>query len=442
MINLSCKFNKLSIVYSYKKIFITKITRKMNCNIYYADKINQVEINDEKIIPIVYPNEKSQADEILIISNSISNPINSNSFKDFVSDDDKFLVVVNDGARPTPTAKIVECFHPIIADKKVKFIIATGSHRIPTEDELKIIFGNFFNYYKNDIIFHNDKDEHDNVYVGTTSRGNRIHLNKIILDFKKIITINSVEPHYFAGFTGGRKSIIPGIASYNTIEYNHKFALDAKSKGLNLDGNPVHEDMVEAVALLKGKEIFSIQAVLDMERKIYSVRSGNIFDSFNEAVVDAKKIFCAKAKEKADIVLAVASNPTDLELYQAQKAVENGKLLLKDGGILILVAQCKSGVGQQAFYDLLASCDTPAGVFDKISKGYKLGYHKAAKLAELMLKSQLWAVTDLSEETMKKIFIKKYSDLEKAISDAVKEKGSNAKIAILNDAGNVVPIIE
>ncbi|MBN1639543.1 MAG: nickel-dependent lactate racemase [Ignavibacteriales bacterium] len=414
----------------------------MNCNIYYAGKINQIEIADEKIIPVVYPNEKCEANENLIISKSISNPLSSKSFKEFISDDDKLLIVVNDGARPTPTAKILESLHPFITNKKVKFIIATGSHRNPNENELKIIFGNFYDYYKQDILFHNAKDESENIYIGTTSSGNKIYLNKIILDFKKIVTINSVEPHYFAGYTGGRKSILPGIASYNTIEYNHKFAMEPEAKGLALKGNPVHEDMVEAVSLLKEKEMFSIQVVLDIERKIFSVSSGNIFDSFSDAVSNAKKIFCAKAKEKADIVLAVASHPSDLELYQAQKAVENGKLLLKDSGILILVAQCKTGLGQQAFYDLLAGCDTPSEVFHKISKGYKLGYHKAAKLADLMIKSQIWAVTDLDEEMMSKIFIKKYSKLEKAISDAIEKKGSTAKIAILNDAGNIVPIIE
>ncbi|MBN2572367.1 MAG: nickel-dependent lactate racemase [Ignavibacteriales bacterium] len=411
-------------------------------NIYYAGKINQIELSDKKIIPIIYPDKKITDDENSIISNSISNPLNSKSLKDFIRDENKLLIIINDGARPTPTAKILKHLNLHIKSKEVKFIIATGVHRNPSEEELKKIFGEFYFEYKSNIVFHNAKDKSENVYLGKTSRGTEVYLNKIISDYKKKIAISSVEPHYFAGYTGGRKSFVPGIASFETIEHNHKFALYENSKGLILKGNPVSEDMDEAISFLKDKEIFSIQAVLDIDRKIYSVSSGNIFDSFAKAVSNAEDVFCARAKEKADIVIAVASPPTDSDLCQAHKAIEHSKLILKDEGILILIAQCKEGLGPQGYYDLLSSCNTPEEVFEKISKGYKLGYHKAAKLAEIMMKSEIWAVTDLTKETMDKIFIKKYSEVETAIYDAIKRKGSDAKLAILNDAGNIVPIIE
>ncbi|MCG2825617.1 MAG: general glycosylation pathway protein, partial [Thermoplasmatales archaeon] len=204
---------------------------------------------------------------------------------------------------------------------------------------------------------------------------------------------------------------------------------------------PVHEDMIDALRTIKDKEIFSIQTVLDRERRIYAATAGHIHDSFLAAISKANDVFCVKIKEKADIVVSVAPYPMDVDLYQSQKALENGKLALKDGGILIMISKCRTGIGDPVFFKLLSSCKTPEEILETINKGYKLGYHKAAKMAEIATWAEMWGVTDLPDETMNSVFIKPFHNIQEAVDKALKIKGSDAKALFLMDGSITVPRI-
>ncbi|MCK5684103.1 general glycosylation pathway protein, partial [bacterium] len=131
----------------------------------------------------------------------------------------------------------------------------------------------------------------------------------------------------------------------------------------------------------------------------------------------------------------------DIDLYQAQKGIDNAKLALKKNGIMILVAKCRCGLGGKAFADLLGSSNTPKEALETIEKGYVLGYHKAAKMAEIGLWAQMWAVTDVEPEAISKLFIKPFNDLQAAIDQAIKEKGKDASVLFLMDGGLIVPQI-
>ena len=278
------------------------------------------------------------------------------------------------------------------------------------------------------------------VYLGKSKNGTEMHVNKLGVEAHKIVIIGSVEPHYFGGYTGGRKSFLPGIASFKTIEQNHKLALSPGAKSLALEGNPVHEDMIDALTTVK-KEIFSIQTVLDKHHKIYAATAGHINDSFLAAIDRANEVFAVKIKEKTDIVVSIVKFPGDIDLYQSQKGIDNAKLALKDGGILILVSKCRQGIGEESFVKLLSSCSSPKESLERIKEKYVLGYHKAAKMAEVGLWAETWGVTDLDPEMLKKIFIKPYKSLQAAIDDAMKQKGDKAKILFLMDGGLTVPLV-
>jgi nickel-dependent lactate racemase len=254
----------------------------------------------------------------------------------------------------------------------------------------------------------------------------------------KIVIIGSVEPHYFAGYTGGRKSFLPGIAAYRTIEQNHKLALKASAKALSLEGNPVHEDMEDAILTVKEKEVFSIMTVLDRNERIYAATAGDITESLKAAIDKAHQVFSVEIKEKADIVVAVAPYPMDIDLYQSQKALDNGKFALNDNGILILVSKCRMGVGSDTFIKLLSSCRSPQETLDKIDKEFKLGYHKAAKMAEIARWAQMWAVTSLDDELLKSVFITPFHTLQEAIDKAITIKGEE-RILFLMNASLTVP---
>ncbi len=411
----------------------------MKIRIPYGKEKVDVEVGENRIMGIVEPNVVTVGDETETIRKEIEQTVDSRSFNDFIANDEDLLFIVNDYTRPTPTAKILEVIYPKIKYKNTKFIIATGIHRAPTEEEFKFIFGNYHDLLKDRIYVHDARKDEDMVYLGVSSTGTEMYVNKIGIEAHKLVTIGSVEPHYFAGYTGGRKSFFPGIASYKTIEQNHKHALSPRAQTLVLEGNPVHEDMVDALKTIEGKEIFSIQTVLDGEKRIYHCTSGHIHDSFLMAIEKAHEVYCVNIKEKADIVIAVAGYPSDVDLYQSQKALDNGKLALRKGGILILVSECRSGIGEKAYFNLLAGSKTPQETLEKIEQGYKLGYHKAAKMAEIATWAEIWGVTGLAGKDMEQAFIKPYHEVQEALDRAIEKKGEKAKILFLMDASLTVP---
>jgi len=232
---------------------------------------------------------------------------------------------------------------------------------------------------------------------------------------------------------------LPEDASYKTIEQNHKNALSPRAQALVLEGNPVHEDMVDGLKMVKGKEIFSIQTVLDGQKRIYHCTSGHIHNSFLMAIKKAHEVYCVDIEEKADIVAAVVGYPSDMDLYRSQKGLENGKLALKEGGILILVSECRSGIGDEAYFNLLASSRTPQDALQIIKQDYKLGYHKAAKMAEIATWAEIWGVTGLAEQDMEQAFIKPCHEVQEALDRAIEKKGEKAKILFIMDASLTMP---
>jgi lactate racemase len=412
----------------------------LKLNISYKRGTVPLELDENRVIKIVEPNSVPLIDEAEVIKQGLENSYGKNTFHSFLNNCEKFLIIVNDGTRPTPTARVLKYIHSELDTRDVQFIIATGVHRAPTDEEFRFIFGDLYDLYREKIWSHDARnDEMSN--LGVSSNGTEMHINKLVTEYDNVMIIGSVEPHYFAGFTGGRKSFLPGVSSYKTIEMNHKHALKSEARALKLEGNPVHEDMIDALKTLSC-EVFSIQAVLDKNHKICGLTSGDINESFFKAIDKAEEIFVAEIPGKADIVVSVAGYPMDVDLYQSQKALDNGKLALKDGGILIMVSSCREDLGEESFYELLSSCDTPAEVLEKIKDNYVLGYHKAGKMAEVNLWADVRACSELPNELWEKIFIKPVKDLQKAVDDALKEKGPEAGIIVLTDGCMTVPNIK
>ena len=408
---------------------------------YGKDDIIDLSVPGKNLLGVFNPNPVAKFDETALIAKALANPINQKSFDEFIAGEQKIVIIVNDGTRPTPTAKVLKQIYPKIRDKNKTFIIATGCHREGTLEEYEMIFGKEIYAElnaKGEVCDHDSKKD-EMSYLGESKNGTQMYLNKIVAEAKKVIVIGSVEPHYFAGYTGGRKAFLPGVAKYETIEQNHKLALSADAQALRLEGNPVHEDMIDAMKVLAHIDVFSIQTVLDSEHGVYYASAGDLNDSFYDCVKKADEVFCVNIPRKADIVISVAPYPMDVDLYQAQKALDNGKLALAQDGILIMVAKCRTGIGPKPFFDLMASADTPKKVLEKISAGFKLGYHKAAKMAEISLWAQTWAVSDLSDDEMRAVHLKPYHDLQKAVDDALAQKGADAKIIILPFGSMTVP---
>ena len=417
-------------------------SKSMQVDVPYGKE--KIKININAPCEIFVPNKVRTKDEKKIIENALNSPIGKEPFEKFVTHSDKLLVIVNDATRPTPTSKILECLHPLLSSHpNVKFLIATGVHRSPTKDEYRFIFGKTYDEYKDRIYVHDSRKDEDMEYLGKSKNGTKIYINKLVSETGNVLVIGSVEPHYFAGYTGGRKSFLPGVASYKTIEMNHKLALSDKACSLALKGNPVHEDMVDAMNVLNGINVFSIQTVLTSDHKLYAVTAGDLHKSFDAAIKYSNEVFCVTLKKKGNIVITVAPYPMDIDLYQSQKALDNGKLALEDNGIIILVSKCRTGIGEDAFLDLLGKADSCHKVLEILGDEYKLGYHKAAKMAQIGIKNEIWAVTDLDDKIIRKALMKPYKNIQTALDDAIKKikaRGDKPRIVVMPFGSLTVPL--
>jgi len=410
----------------------------------YGDQLVEVTL-PAKNLNIIRPNQVKSQDETKILLAALDNPIDSLNFDTFLKGTQRILILVNDGTRPTPTAKVLEILYPKLEDKNLIFLVATGSHRPPTEKEYQQIFGKHLEDFRDRIFFHDSKNAEDMSYLGKTEYGTEIYVNKLCVEPNiKILIIGSVEPHYFAGWTGGRKSLFPGVAAYKTIEQNHRFALDPNAQTLALDGNPIHDDAMQALSAFGDRDIFSIQLVLDASHgdRIYAATAGDIHSSFTKAIEKAFEVFIVEIHRKADIVIAVQQFPLDINYYQSQKSVENGIRVLKKGGILILISRCWDGLGLDRYFELMPPDSSPEAVLQRSKTvPYRLGNHKAAKYAEVARWASMWAVCGVPDEHLKRAFMKPYPNIQHAIDEAVTEKGEDAKILILMNGAVTVPTL-
>ena len=415
----------------------------MEAKIPYGQKYINVKIPEP--CEVLVPNKVLIKNQNTLILNALENPIGTKSFDEFFSKSNKLLIIVNDASRPTPTSRILKYLLPVLSSHPdVKFLVATGVHRAPTEDEYRFILGDTYEVFRRKIYAHDARKEEDMIYLGKSKNGTEMYINKLVPEYGNILVIGSVEPHYFAGYTGGRKSFLPGVASYKTIETNHKLALSDKACSLALKGNPVHEDMVDTMNVLSDINVFSIQTVLTSDHKLYAVTAGDLHKSFDAAIKYSNEVFCVPLKKKGNIVITAAPYPMDIDLYQSQKALDNGKLALENNGIIILISKCRTGIGEDAFLDLLGKADSCQKVLEILGGEYKLGYHKAAKMAQIGTKNEIWAVTDLENSIVRKALMKPYKNIQTALDEAIKKiktRGDKPRIVMMPFGSLTVPLI-
>jgi nickel-dependent lactate racemase len=420
----------------------------MNIQLHYDGSEVEIEVSNDLKLEIIQPLSLSTSkSEDEIISNSLRKPINTPSFQEFIQGYDSFLIIVNDHARATPTPKLLKHVLPVLEGKKIGIIVASGTHSLPSEDDLKnLVFGRYYSQLRKLVVFHDSKATEKFITIGTTSRGTKVRVNRIVNEYKAIITINSIEPHYFAGFTGGRKSFLPGISAFDSIEANHSMALLDESRILSLKGNPLHEDLEEAAHLVTDTHpVFGINVVLDGSNKIVGSFAGDIFEQLYQGAELAKEVYAPPIENAPDVLISVVHPPLDQNLYQAQKGFENCLFALKPGGIMILVASCYDGVGPEDYETMLQSSSTPdelAEKFEEIKVDYQLGWHKVGSIPPFLKDRELWMVTRIPEKKLKQMFIKGFTDPQKAIDEALKKMGVNCQVLVVQDSANVCPVLQ
>ncbi|MFH1091698.1 MAG: nickel-dependent lactate racemase [Pseudomonadota bacterium] len=391
---------------------------------------------------IVRPNPVLTPEPNKLLTQALNHPLDGFSLDRYLKSAPGVLLVINDATRPTPSSRLLDHLLPRLDGRQLEILVATGTHRPPSQDVLKGLLGRHYPDLVSCTMSHDCLADKDMVRIGATSRGTELVFNRRVVEAERILVLGSVEPHYYAGFTGGRKGLMPGAASRFSVESNHRFALDPRAKPLALDGNPCHEDMEEAVRLLKPDGVFGLNVVLDREGRIYFAACGELSASFRSAVEKAREVFAVSVPQPADIVVSAAAPPLDNDLYQMQKVIEHGRLALKKGGILIAVSPCHEGLGPSHYLRHLYAAAVPEEVMALTRKAYSLGDHKAVKIAEVKIAADLWAVTGLPPETLEKAFITPFADLQEAVDEALRRQGPQAKVLFLPLGSLTVPVVK
>lgn len=352
-------------------------------------------------------------------------------------EDTKPLIIVNDAHRNTPTIQILDWLDAISPRlmSGATFLIACGTHQPPTTEQLETILGRHYTVNSDRVFIHDCDDVQNMLQVGRDSFDQQFWTNKLVLEHSHIIVISSVEPHYFAGYTGGRKSFFPGLTDRATIVRNHNLANSLDAQPARLTGNPVAEHIAQMAAQLNSDSILSIQAVLDARQKIANIYCGTLEASFNAAVSASEAIFVKITDNAYDVVLCEMKPPLDANLYQSQKALENCQQAVKKNGAAIVISACRQGIGSTHFFDLAQKWDTKE---NRASDGLAhFGSHKLSRVVTMNHRIEACLHSLLDHDTASRVFYKPVDDLQEFLNNKT-EKNTDASVALVRDAGSTV----
>jgi len=392
----------------------------------------------------IEPKEKAGvSDDVKEIKRALNEPIGSKRLNEIVKPGNKVAIVVDDATRSAPSYLMVpplleELNDAGVEDESITIIFACGTHRAVTREEaVKLLGEEVLNRVK--AVSHNFRDS-NLVYVGKTKKyGTHVYLNRAFAEADVKILTGDVGFHYYAGYGGGRKSVLPGVSGNETIKQNHAMLLHPNAKTGVLDGNPVHEDMVEAARLAKVD--FILNVVTNSKKEIVKAFAGDVEQAFYEGVKVVDEMYRIPVDRKADIVVvSPGGHPADLNLFQAYKGVDNALGIVKRGGIIILVAECPEGHGNQVFYDWMVKFKDLKAVQREIKRNFILGGHKAYYLMKALQKVQIFLVSAMPDYYATNIFkLKTARAVNDALNEAFNIAGKNAKVWVMPCGNYTLP---
>lgn len=354
--------------------------------------------------------------------------------------DNRPLIIVNDAYRGTPTARILEwldvCDDTLI--DRAHYLVATGTHAAPNDAQLGQIFGSFLPRLKGRVFIHDATDHESMVKVGTDRFGGDVYLNRMVKQYERLLVIGSVEPHFFAGFTGGRKSLFPGLSDLATTERNHNLANSLEAAPMKLYGNPVAEHLEELLGLLSRddiEKIMTIQIVCDGGGLIGKVCFGPLDEAFEEAVLYAIRQYANVVDNHFDLAIAEIRPPLDSNLYQAQKALENCQAAVADGGAVLIVSACAEGIGSRFFFD---QADTWNRETNRPGDGViRFGSHKLSRVNMMSRRIRIHLHSNLDASIVRRVFIEPVENLQQFVNETL-TNSEGKRLAVIHDAANSV----
>ncbi len=408
--------------------------------------INIPDVNMIKVLQSKAHDFKTEFSESEIVENALDNPIGSKKLEELVKNKKNMVIITSDHTRPVPSRITLPIMLRRIRNSNpnidIKIIISTGCHRPSTREELIYKMGEEI-VDNEKIIMHFATDDEAMVKVGILPSGGDLIVNKQIIETDLLIAEGFIEPHFFAGFSGGRKSVLPGVASAKTIMYNHcsEFIDSPYARTGNLRNNPIHNDMLSAAKSVN--LAFILNVAIDKDKKVIGAFAGDVKEAHESGCEFVTKLSKVDAVD-ADIVVSTNGGyPLDQNIYQTVKGMTAAEATCKEGGVIIMVSACNDGHGGKSFYDNVANASSPTEILEnvrKISKDKTIpDQWEFQILARILEKFTVIMVTDLCDPNMiKNMHMQHANSFDEALKMAFDIKGNNAKVAVIPDGVSVI----
>jgi lactate racemase len=427
-----------------------RVRSVMIVNLNYGKTGYSFELSDKYNIDIIEPKWiNGIKDQGIAITAALRNPLSRKPLKDIVKNNDSIAIIFSDITRATPYNIILPALMgelQNIPTKNIIFFCANGTHRPATSEELIKILGE--NIVRNYEIIQNEADNQTlHRYVGTTSSGNEVFLNRKILDCNVKILTGFIEPHFFAGFSGGGKALIPGMAYAETIKFNHSIShlSDGNVNWGITNGNRVWEEIMEAAEFVQG--LFLLNIALNRSKEITKVFAGDLRVAHKAGCQFVMESAMAPVNKLYDIVITSNSGyPLDLNIYQTVKGMSAAAQVVKPGGSIIMVAECWDGTPAESDYEkILGSVSNPDDLM-----GYIIKNESTLKdtwqiyfQAQVQQKADVYMFSEkLDDATIRRALFNPVKNITSLVDELIKKIGHQADICILPEGPQTIPYLK
>jgi nickel-dependent lactate racemase len=324
-----------------------------------------------------------------------------------------------------------------IPDKDMFIVFALGTHRDMAEAEMIKEVGPAVaarvRMYNSD-----SRDASQFKFFGTTSRGTPVSFNKLVAEADHIVCTGSIVHHFFSGFGGGRKAMLPGVAAYETIRKNHSMMFDPNAVIGKLEGNPVYHDQVEGVQMCRPS--FLINTVLNEKKEFLNVFAGDFVTAHQQACKFVDVVYGVEVDERADLVIATCGGyPKDINIYQLQKTMDNAWCAVKDGGVVIVLGECREGTGSALYEKTMQENDSADKVEATLKANFQIGAHKAYAVTRLMKRAEFILVSSLDPALARTLLFTPAKYIDEALKLAFEKLGSDASVILMPQGSLTVP---
>lgn len=427
------------------KTFIQQLKQRQKINLPYGHSNIELTLPEGAIADVFNPPPTVMIPKRELmgqIQQALCNPLSADLVN--FSRARSVAIAINDKTRPVPHDLLLPSLLRTLTDSGIErdaicFYIANGTHLpMRPEEYTKILPEEIIVSSK--IISHDCDAENDLVSLGTTMRGTEVQVNASFYRSELKIVVGNIEPHHFAGFSGGVKTAAIGLGSRTTINQNHSMLIDPNATIGAYTTNPLRQDIEEIGRIIDIQ--FALNVIISGEKQIARVLFGNPEQVMMAGIPIAKRICQVPFSDKYDLVIASAGGyPKDINLYQAQKALTHASLLVKESGMIILIAECSEGSGSTSYEAYMKGMSDHKSVLDKFSRdGFRVGPHKAFQISRIANQTPIVLVSELPERKVRDLLLIPANTLKKAIDYTLSALMPNPKIAILPHATSTIPI--